>query len=116
MYVGAAVAECANVLLLSEWAKNYLYAVPFGQGGSPAQVALGSNIATRIAFEPVTGRAFMAFQGSVPALGAYQLGGTATAPTLAALSFPDWSPPADLAIDIVAAPQPSVVTDASCGH
>ena len=84
-FLSAARAECANTVLLSESVKQNIYAVPLAPNSTSTRLSLGGNPATSIAFEPITNRAVMPFQGANPQLGAFLLGGTSTAPTLTQL-------------------------------
>lgn len=113
-FTGLAYDPCLSVLLLAERNAEDLYAVTLPmpwKPGSPTDASvtqLPINQTTNILyFDPVTSNIFMPLQpaNSTFALEAWHLGGTSTSPTLTQLTT-TWSPPADLAIDVVAVRQP----------
>ena len=90
-YFGSAMADCFGAVLLTEFHTKQIVAVSLATGAF-GTASLGSDSATVITFDEVTQRAFMPFPAST-SVDAFQLGGTATAPTLQKLDVPNWSSP-----------------------
>lgn len=105
----AAVAECANVaLLLGPPEDPGLLAIPLAPDGRASRLSMG-HAGQSVHFDPATGSVLVTTRRKDgPALAAFTLDRTSSAPRLRRRSAPWWSPPGDLQPEVVAvrAPRP----------
>jgi hypothetical protein len=111
-FTGLAYADCSSVLMLAERNAQTLYAVtlPAQPTMTPVQAtSLPVNTTTNVVyFDPVTNNLFMPLQPagteSKFSLLAWHLDAAASPPALSPI--PGFSPPSDLAVDVVAVRRP----------
>jgi hypothetical protein len=97
--IDADVAACqgATTLVVEHLTQQAIFAVPGSGNGVPAVGLLGHPGQT-VFYEPASRRVLDFFDGGGTnfTLQAFELGGSATVPTLEVLNPPEWAPPGDL--------------------